>query len=155
MPRRPEALPTGALPLLQWLFLSNNQIGDIGLQALAKAITPDKDGKGAMAQLNTLDLNDNMIGDFGLTALADALANGALAWGAKVSLCGNRVANTGKQAALDSTRDRGRKLVFGWRDDWLDDSWREPEVFIFKGSRMQGDLHSITRWVSSSRALSA
>ena len=48
------------------------------MSALAKAITPDKDGKGALASLETLALGSNKIGDEGMKALADACASGAL-----------------------------------------------------------------------------
>ena len=49
---------SGALASLEKLFLSANGIGDEGMSALAKAITPDKDGKGALASLTTLVVDD-------------------------------------------------------------------------------------------------
>ena len=68
----------GALANLTLLSLGENKIGNIGLEALAKAITPDKDGKGGLANLIELNLYGNQIGDAGLSALASACANGAL-----------------------------------------------------------------------------
>ena len=68
----------GALASLEKLFLTSNGIGDEGMSALAKAITPDKDGKGALASLKELQLGGNQIGDDGLKALAEACASGAL-----------------------------------------------------------------------------
>ena len=45
---------SGALDKLKKLILNDNAIGDEGMSALAKAITPDKDGKGALPQLKVL-----------------------------------------------------------------------------------------------------
>ena len=52
---------------LQVLRLNRNQVGDVGMQALASAVA-----SGAMA-LEWLDLNSNQIGDAGLAALARAI----------------------------------------------------------------------------------
>ena len=58
----------------QTLGLENNNIGDVGVTALANACAT-----GAMAQLRQLKLNGNQIGDKGLEALSGALATGAMA----------------------------------------------------------------------------
>ena len=55
------------------LELGNNQIGDAGLAALAKAVE-----SGALPQLEKLWLGGNSIGDVGLSALADVVSRGAL-----------------------------------------------------------------------------
>ena len=57
----------------QELTLENNNIGDAGLTALAKAVE-----SGALASLTRLELWGNAIGDDGMKALADACASGAL-----------------------------------------------------------------------------
>ena len=58
---------------MQGLYLNNNKIGDVGLQAFAEAL-----GKGALASCQTLNLSYNQIGDAGLLALAAAVGKGAL-----------------------------------------------------------------------------
>ena len=58
----------------QELNLSNNQIGDAGVTALAQACAA-----GALAQCTTLVLGGNKIGDKGIEALSEALATGAMA----------------------------------------------------------------------------
>jgi len=64
----------GAMASLKELWLGENQIGDAGVEALAKAC-----GSGALAQLEKLFLAQNKIGDVGVTALADACGEGAMA----------------------------------------------------------------------------
>ena len=98
---------SGALASLEKLFLSANGIGDEGMSALAKAITPDKDGKGALAQCTYLSVSGNTIGDAGMSALASACASGALAPGATVYLGANSATETGKQAMRDAAKARG------------------------------------------------
>ena len=58
----------------QELNLSNTQIGDAGVTALAQACAG-----GALAQVTTLSLARNQIGDAGLSALSDSCATGAMA----------------------------------------------------------------------------
>jgi hypothetical protein len=60
--------------MTQELWLSNNTIGDAGVEALGKACVG-----GALAQLEWLWLNWNQIGDTGMQALSTALAGGAMA----------------------------------------------------------------------------
>ena len=57
----------------QVLRLSNNNIGDAGLTALAKAVE-----SGALPQLKELGLGSNSIGDVGLSALADVVSRGGV-----------------------------------------------------------------------------
>ena len=64
-------LASGALPQLKELYLFKNQIGDVGMQALAGAVS-----KGALDKLQKLYLDLNQIGDAGLSALATALTPG-------------------------------------------------------------------------------
>ena len=61
-------MSSGALPQLEDLRLHYNQIGDVGMQALAGAVS-----KGALASLQTLDLSGNQIGDTSLSALLHPL----------------------------------------------------------------------------------
>ena len=58
------AIATGKLVKLNELYLSDNQIGDAGVAALAEAA-------GKLPQLKDLYLNDNQIGDAGVAALAE------------------------------------------------------------------------------------
>ena len=58
----------------QALGLSQNQIGDVGMSALADAFA-----KGSMASLESLNLRENKIGDLGMSSLSEALAKGSLA----------------------------------------------------------------------------
>ena len=59
------AIATGKLVKLEGLCLSNNQIGDAGVAALAEAA-------GKLPQLKILYLSSNQIGDAGVAALAEA-----------------------------------------------------------------------------------
>ena len=53
----------GALPQLQKLFLSRNQIGDEGMAALADAIKPvSAGGSGALVSLKALQMDDGPLG---------------------------------------------------------------------------------------------
>ncbi len=56
------------MKLLQWLWLSSNQIGNGGCTALSHGLR-------GLNLLNTLYLHENMIGDDGATALGEALQN--------------------------------------------------------------------------------
>ena len=58
---------------IQLLSLSNNQICDPGITALAEAL-----GNGALPKLEHLILWSNQIGDVGMQALAGAVSKGAL-----------------------------------------------------------------------------
>jgi len=58
-----------ALPKLWDLWLSGNQIGDIGLAALVAA----SNEHGAFAELGSLTLSQNQIGARGVEAIATAL----------------------------------------------------------------------------------
>ena len=69
---------------VQILLLSENNIGDAGLTALAKAVE-----SGALASLEKLALGSDKIGDKGMKALADACASGALASLTNINLHGN------------------------------------------------------------------
>lgn len=59
---------------LETLWLGNNQIGDVGISALASACA-----NGALASLQYLDLEENAIGDVGMSALENAVSTGAMA----------------------------------------------------------------------------
>ena len=87
------ALISGALPSLEYLFLGNNQIGDVGLSALAEAV-----GKGALPALQTLALSHNNIGDAGLSALAEAVGKGALPALEHLELTANQIGDVGLSA---------------------------------------------------------
>ena len=62
-----KAVGDGALPSLQLLDLSNNQIGDEGITNLARAL-----GSRALQFLTILDLGKNLIGDQSVIAFAKA-----------------------------------------------------------------------------------
>ena len=64
---------SGALASLEKLFLSANGIGDEGMSALAKAITPDKDGKGALPKCTTISMGGNPASDEAKTSVKRAL----------------------------------------------------------------------------------
>jgi Leucine-rich repeat (LRR) protein len=80
-------------PQLQLLSLSDNQIGDSGMQTLAAAC-----GSGAMVNLIELDLKYNQIGDAGMAALSTALGNGALPQLQELFLDSNQIGDVGIQA---------------------------------------------------------
>ena len=69
-----EACAKGALPKLEELWLHENEIGDVGMQALAGAVS-----KGAMDKVTIIELSSNRIGDDGMKAFADAVEKGELA----------------------------------------------------------------------------
>ena len=50
---------SGALPQLEKLSLDSNKIGDSGLSAFAKVLTPGPSGKGALASLKTLYVDND------------------------------------------------------------------------------------------------
>ena len=93
-----SVLSVGALDNLITLWLDSNEIGDNGISALAKAITPDKNGKGALASLDTLLLSENEIGEAGMTAFADAVGKGALDKLNFLGLDSNRIDDNGISA---------------------------------------------------------
>ncbi len=84
---------SGALPNLEKLRLDNNNIGDIGLSALATAV-----GNGALPLLNSLYLGDNQIGDSGLASFATALGSGALPSLTQLVLIENQIGDAGLTA---------------------------------------------------------
>ena len=88
---------------VQELWLIDNNIGDAGLTAFAKAVE-----SGALPQLEKLYLDQNQIGDVGMQALTGAVSKGALAPGAEVYLnYNNSATETGKQAMRDAANARG------------------------------------------------
>ena len=103
--RRITGLAHGALKALEKLFLDDNKIGDVGLQALS-----DKLSKGALNSVTRLDLQHNQIGDVGMSALAEAVSKGALAPGAHIYLMGNQATETGNQAVRDAVKARGLRV---------------------------------------------
>jgi Ran GTPase-activating protein (RanGAP) involved in mRNA processing and transport len=66
-----EVLAAGAVPTLERLQLSSNDIGDVGAAHLASALPH-------LTNLVELMLDDNAISDKGLASLAQAFARGAL-----------------------------------------------------------------------------
>ena len=68
----------------QELYLDNNQIGDVGLTALASVL-----GSGALDKLEILQLSDNQIGNQGMVELSEALGKGALDKIENIFLFGN------------------------------------------------------------------
>ena len=85
---------SGALASLRVLDLRLNQIGDVGLSALADAIGTS----GALASLTILDLKGNKISDEGMKAFSSALSSGALGSLQTLGLYGNRIGDVGMQS---------------------------------------------------------
>ena len=67
-----EAIGKGALPQLQELYLSHNNIGDEGMKAFVHAIK-GTDSFRPLLQLETLHLHNNQIGTVGMRALKTTL----------------------------------------------------------------------------------
>lgn len=86
-------LSNWALPNLKSLYLPDNQIGDVGITALANAL-----GKGALPSLQYLDLECSAIGDVGMIALSNALGKGALPSLMDLDMDGNAIGDAGMQA---------------------------------------------------------
>eukprot|EP00900_Chrysochromulina_parva_P005409 jgi/Chrpa1/1486/Chrysochromulina_OHIO_Genome00001865-RA len=83
-----------AIPLLEWLDLSLNQISCTGFKVFADACAI-----GALPKLKTrLELQDNNIGDAGVIALATACVSGAMAQLEDLSLFNNDVSDAGVTA---------------------------------------------------------
>ena len=129
----------GAFDYLERIDLPGQEIGDVGVAALARAIAPDE-GDNTLPNIHTLDLLENGIGDAGmialsgaffkgsipslkvlilsynrigndgLKALSDSLSEGALASGATVYLLRNNATEAGKQDMRDATKDCGRSV---------------------------------------------
>ena len=90
---------SGALALLEQLYLSGNQIGDNGMISFAGAIKPtDEIPMGALATLRVLDLRANQIGDKGMKAFSTALSSGALASLEELNLTANKIGDEGMKA---------------------------------------------------------
>ena len=85
-----DACASGALPLLSYLYLEGNEIGDTGCTYLAEACTT-----GALEKLKCLDLDDNQIGDRGISDLASACARGALPSLTSIYLNTNQIGDAG------------------------------------------------------------
>ena len=85
-------ISNGALASLEKLYLSNNQIGDAGMQAFSTALAG-----GALASLERLSLHGNQIGDAGMQAFLTALAGGALPALKMLNLSGNTIGTTTKE----------------------------------------------------------
>lgn len=83
------------LPSLVFLHLSANNIREAGAAALANAATD-----GALSQLQSLHLNDNSIGDGGMQAVSAAIAGGGkvLSQLHYLSLQRNNIGNVGAQS---------------------------------------------------------
>jgi hypothetical protein len=89
----------------QELRLDNNNIGDAGLTALAKAVE-----SGALASLKYHLLQNNQIGDAGLSALAEAVGKRALASVSFIDLDHNKASEAGKKAMRDVAQTRGFRV---------------------------------------------
>lgn len=87
-------IASGALPKLKHLRLPSNQIGNDGIIAFAKAITPIT-GRGALPNLTILNLQENGITWVGMIAFANACASGALTNLIKFSIASNNIGNGG------------------------------------------------------------
>ena len=76
-----------ALPVLETLFLNDNEIGDAGLTSFSGALA-----RGALPNLVKLFLDNNQIGDEGMKSLSEALDSGALA---NLQVCTQNLAKFG------------------------------------------------------------
>jgi Ran GTPase-activating protein (RanGAP) involved in mRNA processing and transport len=96
------ALARGCGPLirLEQLLLAVNEIGDLGLSALAAATVTTGGGNsgGMLGALRVLDLETNNFGSAGLTALAEKCGAGGLAKLCKLCVGGNEVGDDGLAA---------------------------------------------------------
>ena len=101
-----EAIDMGAMVNVAELNLGMNQISDDGVAALARAITPDNQGGMALAHCNTLTLTLNRIGDRGVEALCSALGRGALPVLKKLNISLNPVGLEGSRKAQNVILDR-------------------------------------------------
>ena len=91
----------GALPRLKKLNLSDNNIGDAGVTALASAL-----GQGALPLLSSLNLFCNQIGDSGLSNFVTAVgsnANGTLPLLAELILAHNQIGDVGASTFANAT----------------------------------------------------
>ena len=94
-----HSLERGALEHCTKVELSLNEIGDDGLNALARAITPlSKGGSSALEQCTQISLNGNDIGDTGMMNFCEALRDGAMAQCTKLVLGGNRISDDGMES---------------------------------------------------------
>ena len=66
---------TRALAALETLDLGINAIGDAGMSALAKAITPGPNGKGALPKCTDIGMFGNPASDEAQQAVEDAIAS--------------------------------------------------------------------------------
>ena len=100
-----EALVSGALPKLRFLWLGNNRIGDDGMTAFAQAVKPvSEGGSGALPAVTTLDLRKNNFGDAGMTALASAVGSGALPQLLELWLQDNKIGDAGMTAFAQAVK---------------------------------------------------
>ena len=91
----------GAFDYLERIDLPGQEIGDVGVAALARAIAPDE-GDNTLPNIHTLDLLENGIGDAGMIALSGAFFKGALPQLVAVSLAENMIGNEGVIAFSDA-----------------------------------------------------
>ncbi|CAK0835981.1 unnamed protein product [Prorocentrum cordatum] len=133
-------LASVALPRLQSLDLSGNNVGDEGAAALAAALR----APGALPSLQKLDLRSNNVGDEGAAALAAALrAPGALPRLQELDLSHNRVGDEGAAALAAALRAPGalpRLQVLDLRSNRVGD---EGAAALAAGLRALGALPSL------------
>ena len=92
-------ISNGSLGNLIVLDLSDNQIGDAGMIALANAIKPTTENPmGSLANLILLFLSGNKIGDEGMKALSSAIASGSLGNLIVLDLSDNHIGDKGMEA---------------------------------------------------------
>ena len=94
-----HSLERGALEHCTQLELYLNEIGAVGLTALARAITPlSKGGSSALKQCTRISLEGNDIGDTGMMNFCEALRQGAMAQCTELVLGGNRISDEGMES---------------------------------------------------------
>eukprot|EP00316_Scyphosphaera_apsteinii_P001441 CAMPEP_0119301080 /NCGR_PEP_ID=MMETSP1333-20130426/2923_1 /TAXON_ID=418940 /ORGANISM="Scyphosphaera apsteinii, Strain RCC1455" /LENGTH=300 /DNA_ID=CAMNT_0007303055 /DNA_START=16 /DNA_END=918 /DNA_ORIENTATION=- len=111
-------LKGGALPNLEWLWLSENDIGDEGVIELGDNCL----AQGACPKLARLALQTNQVGDDGLKALARAVSKGAMKeQGEYIYVMENRFTEDGRRALLQGMEAGAEKrddcilqAHFGW-----------------------------------------
>ena len=111
-------ISNGALASLEKLYLSNNQIGDAGMQAFSTALAG-----GALTQLQYLDFECNQIGDAGFESLASACASGAMPQLKQLCLNENQIGDEGLKSLSEALTCGALAQV----TCHIPLSWRQPD----------------------------
>lgn len=97
-----------AWPALRWLFLDSSEVGDKGVEALAKACVT------GFRHVERLALQNTKLTNRGMAALASALNEGALPKCEYLYVQNNDFDVEGKQILRAAAKARDIKVHFGW-----------------------------------------